>query len=159
MTCHEVDDRIEAIVAGEETATDAFRAHVESCLRCASALAVARRVEEALAARPAPAAPARFTAAVSARLRSERWRSEQQVDRMFNIAVTVGLVAIVGGLAALFNLGGVMAAAGAAGQGLVGLGERAATQAAPGLSTYALAGGLLATTLVAWWFAERRFSL
>ena len=87
MTCREVQESIEAIAAGDEPATGAFRAHVETCARCAAALATARRIEESLAARPAPAAPARFAATVVARIRREHWRAEQQVDRMFNIAV------------------------------------------------------------------------
>jgi len=159
MTCHEVDDSIEAIVAGDEPATEAFRTHVEGCLRCAAALATARRVEQGLAARPAPPAPARFTAAVTARLRSERWRAEQQVDRVFNAALTVGVLAVVGGLVALFNLGGVIAAVGSASAGLVHLATRAAGETVPTASTYLLAGALLGMTIIGWWFAEQRWSV
>ena len=159
MTCRDVQERIDAIAGGDEPATDAFRAHVEGCLRCASALARARRIEATLAARPAPSAPARFTAAVAARIRREHWRSEQQVDRVFNVAVAVGLAAIAGGALALMNLTNV---SGTIAAGLAALttfasqpGGRGATQAVPALSTYLLAGGMLLTALFVWSWAER----
>ena len=63
MTCRDVDDQIEAIVSGEE-ASEAVRAHVEGCVRCAAALATARRIDLAIAARPVSRAPAEFTTAV-----------------------------------------------------------------------------------------------
>lgn len=159
MTCREVDDRIELVASGEEPATDAFRAHVEGCIRCAAALATARRIHDVLQARPAPAAPAKFTAAVLARVRTERWHSEQQVDRLFNVALVVGVLAVVGGIAALFNLGGVIGAVGGVTDMLARLVRESGRQAAPVFSTYLLAGGLLGVTLAAWWFAERRLSL
>lgn len=158
MTCREVEERIEAVASGDELATDAFRLHVEGCIRCAAALAMARRIEDALTASP-PAAPARFTAAMLARLRSERWQSEQQVDRLFNAALAVGIIAVVGGILALFNVGGVIAAVGTTTQTLGRLATEASHQALPAMSTYALAAGLLGVTLLAWWIAERRLSL
>jgi anti-sigma factor RsiW len=159
MTCRQVDEQIEMVASGEEAATDAFRSHVEGCIRCASALATARRVHEALEGRPAPVAPAKFTASVLARVRTERWRSEQQVDRLFNAALVVGVLAVVGGIVALFNLGGVISAVGGATDVLGRLIRESSRQAAPVFSTYLLAGGLLGVTLVAWWIAERRMSL
>lgn len=76
MTCQDVLNRIEALAAGDEAATPEVRAHLEGCLSCAAALATARHIEDALASRPAPPAPARFTTAVVARVHQERWRSE-----------------------------------------------------------------------------------
>jgi anti-sigma factor RsiW len=163
MTCRDVQERIEAIAAGDEPATDALRRHVEGCLRCAAALARARRIEETLTHRPAPAPPPRFSASVAARLRRERWREEQQVDRVFNMAVVVGLVAIAGGVLALVNLTTVTGAMAAIVAVLKNLatesGSRAADQAAPVLSTYLFAGGFVLTALLVWWWAEKRLSL
>ncbi len=144
------------VASGEEPASDAFRVHVEGCIRCAAALATARRIHEVLEARPAPDAPPRFTAAVLARVRTERWRSEQQVDRLFNVALVIGVLAVVGGLVALFNLGGVIGAVGGATEVLGRIVRESSRQAAPALSTYLAAAGLLTVTLVAWWLAEHR---
>jgi anti-sigma factor RsiW len=163
MTCRDIQERIEAVVAGDEAATEDFRTHVEGCVRCASTFATARRIEEALAARPALQAPARFTASVAARIRGESWRSEQQVDRLFNVAVGVGLVAIFGGALALVNLTSVTVAV----ADLVAIvtrlttqsASRAAEPSAPVFSTYLMAGGFLLTALLVWWWAEKRMSL
>ena len=158
MTCREVQGSIEAVAAGDEPATAAFRAHIEGCPGCAAALATARRIEESLAARPAPAAPARFTAAVTARIRGEHWRAEQQVDRMFNAAVAAGVVAIGAGALALFNIESVMTAATAAAAVLTDAitqqGSPTTMQGAPAMWTYLLAGGLLGTSLLVWRWAE-----
>ena len=163
MTCRDIQERIEAVVAGDEVATEDFRAHVEGCLRCASTFATARRIEEALAARPSPQAPGRFTGSVAARIRGESWRSEQQVDRLFNVAVGVGLVAIFGGALALVNLTSVTIAV----ADMVAIvnrltaqsAARAAEQSAPVFSTYLMAGGFLLTALLVWWWAEKRMSV
>ena len=158
MTCREVQESIEAIAAGDEPVTGAFRAHIEGCPSCAAALATARRIEESLAARPAPAAPARFAATVVARIRREHWRAEQQVDRMFNVAVAAGVVAIAAGALALFNLETLTTAIATAGGVLTDAATRqgsgASAEGAPGLWTYLLAGGLVGTTLLVWRWAE-----
>ena len=110
MTCAEFDEIVDAIVAGDEVESEAARAHRLACPRCASVFAAAQAVERALVARPVAAPPPRFTAAVVARIRSERWRADQRVDRAFNIAMIVGVLGIVGGSLALLNLGSVTAA-------------------------------------------------
>ena len=38
------------------------------------------------------------------RIRRERWRSEQHVDRLFNVAIVVAVFVVVGGIAAMLNL-------------------------------------------------------
>lgn len=158
MTCREVQQSIEAIASGDEPVSSAFRAHIEACHGCAALLATARRIEEALAARFAPAAPAHFPAAVTARIRGERWRAEQQVDRMFNVAVAVGIVAITAGALALFNIESVMIALAAAAEVVLDAatqqGSRATMQRAPAMWTYLLAAGLLGTSLLVWRWAE-----
>src|SRR4051812_25341073 len=110
MTCREIEDRIDAVVAGDEPADESFRTHIEGCVRCAASLALARRMEQALDVRLAPAPPTRFTADTIARVRRERWHSEQQMDRLFNALLLVGCAVVVAGIAALLNLGGLAAA-------------------------------------------------
>jgi hypothetical protein len=158
MICREADERIEAVAAGDEPAGVAFRSHVEGCPRCTAALARARALERALAARPAVDAPPRFAAAVAARVRHEHWRSEQRVDRMFNVAVAAGFIAIVAGTLALVNLSAVAQGFGAGLSALFALAAEAqSTPAAkvPALSVYLLAGAFLVTTLLVWSWAER----
>ena len=159
MTCQDVEQRIEGVAGGDEPAGDAFLAHVEACVGCASALAMARRVERLLAARPVSAAPPRFAAAVASRIRRERWRSEQQVDWVFNIAAAVGLIAVAGGTLALVNLSAVTDAIGAALVAINTLTPQSAgsidTRTTPALSTYLLSGGFLVTALLVWSWAER----
>ena len=158
LTCRETEERIEAVAAGDQPADAAFLAHVQTCVRCAAALASARRIEEVLAARPMPVAPPRFAAAVASRIRRDYWRSEQQVDRMFNLAVAAGFLAIAGGTLALVNLSAVIDGVGA---GLSALRVLALEQRgnglaqAPAFSSYLLGGGFLVTALLVWSWAER----
>jgi anti-sigma factor RsiW len=157
MECKAVLDRIEAIAGGDVEPDQATRAHLESCLRCSSALAVARRIEAVLATRPAPPAPPGFTAAVSQRLRRERWRTEQHVDRLFNLAIAASVFLVAGGLVAIFNVDGLLAFT-AATVGVVRDGSRTAAEgAAPKMVTYVSAAGLLISALGMWWWAERRW--
>jgi anti-sigma factor RsiW len=159
MTCREILDRIEAVAAGDEPATPEFRSHLEGCVACAAALAEARRIETMLTTRPAPSAPARFSAAIASRIRQERWRSEQHIDRMFNVALLLGVAAIAIGVLALFNVDAMTAAFTGTFALLTRLSGDIVVQAAPRLSTYLGAAGFLATALFVWWWAERRLSL
>ena len=156
MTCREMQERIEAVAAGDEAADDRFRAHVEGCVGCAASLARARRIEEALAARPAPP---RFAALVASRIRREHWRAEQQVDWLFNVAVAAALIAIAGGTLALVNLSLVTETVGAGLSAMLNYvtrpGAAAPVQVAAGLPTYLLGAAFLATTLLVWNWAER----
>jgi anti-sigma factor RsiW len=157
MQCKAVLERIEAVAAGDVEPDADLRAHLESCTRCAASLATARRIESALAARPAPAAPPRFTQAVVQRVRRERWRSEQRVDRLFNLAIVTAVLLVAGGLVAIFNIDGLLAFTAQA-WALVQQGSRgAARDAAPTLVTYGSAAALLASALGMWWWAERRW--
>jgi anti-sigma factor RsiW len=159
MTCREVVDRIEAVAAGDEPATPELRSHLEGCLACAAALAEARRIEAALAARPARSAPASFSAAVTSRIRQERWRSEQHIDRVFNIALVLGVLAVGVGVLALFNVDALAAALTASVGILNRVSEEVVVQAARRVPTYFGAAGFLATALLVWWWAERRLTL
>lgn len=159
MTCRDVLDLVEPIAAGDLEADAAVRAHFESCLPCASALASARRLETMLATLDAPPAPARFTPLVLQRIRRERWRSEQNVDRLFNVAMAAALILVVGGILALLNLSGVMAAAAGTWAAVATIGGQTAREAAPTLNTYVAGVFLLVSALGMWWWAERTLSM
>jgi len=159
MTCHDVLDLVDAIAGGDAEVTPAVRAHVETCPRCAAALASARGIELALAARAAPAAPATFTAAVSARIRRERWSAEQQVDRLFNLAIVAAILLVIGGTLAVVNVGTVINLAAGAWSLVSLFGAQAAGRAETVVTTYVAAAGLLVSALGTWWWAERRLSM
>lgn len=159
MTCREAEHLVEAIAAGDVEVDATLRAHFESCPRCASALASARRLEAELRAKPAPPAPAQFTGAVLGRIRSERWRDEQRVDRIFNVAIALASLLVVGGLLALTNVGTVLSAGGWLWGLVAQVFGQLVQEAAPTLASYVAAAFLLMSTLVMWWWAERRLSL
>lgn len=155
MFCDEALDLIESIAEGELTPEGRVAAHLATCPNCAAALASARRLEQALRARPVPRAPARFTARMMTTLRRKRWRSEQFLDVGFNVALAaVGLI-VVGGVLMLLSHAGLMPAGNGA-LGLVSGGVagmvRRAVAAVP---VYVGAAALLAVALGVWWWAER----
>lgn len=155
MNCTEMMELVEPIAAGDLEVDPAARAHVESCPRCASALATARRVEAVLAGTRSPAAPDHFAAAVLQRIRRDRWRAEEHVDRLFNVAMAVAIVLVVGGVLALLNLGGFLAAVTGMWALLSETGATAVRNAVPALHTYLAAAGLLLSALAMWWWADR----
>lgn len=159
MTCKELTDFIEPIAGGDIEPDAAMRAHFETCPACASALASARRIETALAADEIPPAPAKFTSLVLQRIRRERWRMEQNVDRLFNLAILASVLIVAAGVLALMNLSGLAAGAAEVWAVMPSLSGLAARAAVPSVDTYVAAGGLLATALGMWWWAERRLSL
>jgi anti-sigma factor RsiW len=159
LKCAGVLELVEPIAAGDLAVDDRLRAHLESCPRCASALASARRIEAALADRPAPATPPRFTGAVLARIRRDRWLSEQRVDRIFNLAVATAVLLMVGGVVGLFNVDRVVAAAAALVQLLDTAVARRPEARTPQLAAYVGSIGLFISVLATWWWAERRLSL
>jgi anti-sigma factor RsiW len=159
VTCTDALHLVEAIAAGDLEVDARIREHFETCPRCASTLASARRLEEALQTLPAPTPPARFTAAVAVRIRQERWRDEQNVDRLFNFAIAAAVVLVVGSLAALLNVGAVLGAAGAVWGLMAEVAGRTVQETAPTLVTYLAAGVLLMSAVGMWWWAEQRLSL
>lgn len=159
MTCTDALHLVEAIAAGDLAVDETVRTHFETCPRCASALASARRLESALQARPKPQAPARFTQTVLGRIRQERWRSEQRVDRVFNVAIVVAVLLVAGGVAALTNVDAMLGAARTLWGFVAAVGGQALQTAAPMLLTYIAAAGLLMSALAMWWWADRRLSL
>lgn len=159
MDCRHVRENVEAIAGGDAPVTDDMRAHLESCPACAAALASARRIEALLSVRETPEPPARFTASVLQRIRRERWSAEQQVDRLFNVAIGLGVAVVIGGIGALMNLSGVLTAAGTVWDAVAAVGTSTAREAAPTVVTYIAAAGLLVSALATWWWAERKLSL
>jgi len=108
MSCSDVLDLIEPIAAGELGADEAVRAHLQSCVTCAAALASAQRLESALKGMEIPPAPATFAATVMQRIRRDRWQSEQNVDRLFNLAIVAAVLLMIGGVAAMLNIDGLL---------------------------------------------------
>jgi anti-sigma factor RsiW len=159
VTCSDTLHLVEAIASGDLEVDDEVRAHFETCPRCASSLASARRLELALRARPKPQAPARFTQVVLGRIRHERWRSEERVDRVFNVAIAVAVLLVIGGVAALTNVDAVLGGARSLWGMVAAAGGQALEAAAPVLFTYIAAAGLLMSALGMWWWADRRISL
>ena len=159
MTCSDVLHLVEAIAAGDLEVDAQVRAHFETCPRCASTLASARRLELALQARPKPQAPPRFTQTVLGRIRHERWRSEERVDRVFNVAIAVAVLLVLGSVAALTNVDAVLGGARSLWGMLAAVGGQALEAAAPVFLSYIAAAGLLMSALGMWWWADRRLSL
>jgi anti-sigma factor RsiW len=157
--CARALDVVEAIAAGDLELDAVLRAHFESCPRCSAALASARRLETALAARPAPAAPARFTPTVLSRIRRERWRAEQRVDRLFNVAIAAAALLVVGGIFAMFNVNTLLGASQTTWKVLSTMSLSAVEGAAPSVPIYIGSAGLLVSALAMWWWAERRMTL
>jgi hypothetical protein len=155
MMCREVADLIEPIAGGDLEPTPDVRAHFETCPSCALMLASARRLEAVLVAHQPPPVPDRFVAAVLQRVRRERWRVERNVDLIFNVAIFIALLIVVGGVLALVDLSGVLSASSDAWGRLSAVGPQIARQIAPAINTYIAAAGLLLTALGMWWWAER----
>jgi hypothetical protein len=156
VLCKEALDLVEPIAAGDRELDESSRAHFESCPRCAGALASARRLTAVLTELETPAAPANFASAVLQRIRRERWRSEQQIDRLFNLAIVFAVLLVASAIVAMLNIDTVVSLS----QTVWVLGRDATRdamkQAVPTLATYVAAAGLLASALVMWWWAERR---
>jgi len=159
MSCSDVLDLIEPIAAGELRADEAVRAHLESCVTCAAALAAAQRLESALKGMEIPPAPAAFTGMVLQRIRRDRWQSEQNVDRLFNLAIVAAVLLMAGGIAAMLNIGGLVTITGSALSLLRDSMREGVHQAVPTVATYVAAAGLLASALGMWWWAERRLMI
>jgi hypothetical protein len=158
MVCRDVLALIEPLAAGELHPDAEIRAHLESCVACSAALAAAQRLELALQAMEFPAAPETFTAVVLRRIRTDRWRAEQRVDRLFNAAIVAAILLMGGAVAAMLNVETLLALSASA-WGLLREGMRSSVrEAVPQMATYVAAAGLLASALGMWWWAERRLT-
>jgi anti-sigma factor RsiW len=159
VTCNDALNLVEAIAAGDLEVDAPLREHFETCPRCAAALASARRVEAGLRSRSVVEPPARFTETVLTRIRKERWQNEQRVDRIFNVAIVLAVLLVVGSIFAMMNVGAVLGAAGSVWGVVASASGRAAAGSAPTLVTYVAAAGLLMSALGMWWWADKRVSL
>jgi hypothetical protein len=157
MTCDAVDELIEPLAAGDLAMTGEIAAHLDGCVRCRRALAVATTIERTLAAQPAPAVPDAFVPAVMARVRVERWRSEQHLDLIFNALVGLAVLVATGGLVAVMSVSGLSAVS----EDLVRFFLRGAVEvtrsAMPRAGMYVAATVLAVSTLALWWWAEHGF--
>ena len=111
-------------------------------------------IERWMRERPAPAAPAGFTAGVMSRVRQQHWQSERYWDFAFNAAVALGLILIVAGVLGLMYRSG-LAVVGRDALLLFATGlTTVADQVAPRLPTYVGGFILTASALGLWWWAE-----
>ena len=153
MRCDAADPFIEAAAIGEPV-PEAVRAHVTSCAGCTARLSMAQRIEAALANRAVAAPPADFTTAVIARVRRDRWRAEQVVDFGFNVAVGLGVLLVVAGLAGLAWLAGAIQIGGEMSTLLLAAARSFATRAVLDARLLVLVMLLLTTAIGLWWWAE-----
>ena len=156
MSCPDVLDLVEPIAAGDLVPDERVRDHLHSCPQCAGALASAQRLEAQLKAMEIPAAPPAFTTQVLQRIRRDRWQSEQNVDRLFNLAIVAAVIFIAAGLLALLNVDTVISLTGSMWTALKEGSRQTARTAAPTVGTYVAAAGLLVSALGMWAWAERR---
>jgi anti-sigma factor RsiW len=155
MTCDDVLNAVELIAAGELNEDAQMASHLATCPSCASALEAARRLDALLRERPVPMPPAQFTAKTMTRIRRARWRNEQMIDWIFNAALALVALAIVGGMWLVMSRSGFTFVGNDALQ-LFAAGMRTFIQrVSPSLPVYALATVLLVTALGIWWWAER----
>lgn len=159
MTCTDFDELIEPIAAGELEPDAGMRAHLQSCPACTRALAMARQIDRVLGAQPAPEPPLAFTATLMARLRRERWRSEQSLDVAFNIAVGLAVAVGVGGVVMVATASGLAALSADLVRVFLSATVSAFATIAPALPVYALASAVVVSWLLVWWWAERGFEL
>ena len=159
MFCDEALDAVEAIASSELTPDGRVGEHLATCPNCAAALEAAKALERMLQARPTPRAPAQFTSRTLARVRRDRWRSEQFVDIGFNVAISAIVAAVVAGVWMLLHRSGLSSLSGDAvdlfGSGVMTLVRRVA----PSVPLYAGATAVLVTALAVWWWAERDATL
>jgi hypothetical protein len=153
--CARVEAVVDEMAAGLEVTTE-LSGHVPTCARCQARLAMARRIERALADWPVAAPPAHFAADVARLARQDVWGQELVVDWGFNLALAASLVCIVAGAAGFVWLLGAMAdpveASRLAARPLTALAGQVRGQ---GL-VVGTATALLATTAAAWWWGEER---
>ena len=159
MFCDEVLELVEPIAAGDLTPEGRVAAHLTTCANCRAALDRAREIERVLQTRPAPQAPSQFTSRTLARIRRDRWRSDQLLDTGFNAVVILLVLAAVAGAWLVMNRSGLITISSDA-MDLVETGVATMVQRiAPAVPLYAAAAALLAGAVGIWWWAERDLTL
>lgn len=155
MFCDEVLELIESIAASDLQPDQRIVSHLTSCTGCAAALEGARQIEQLLRARVVPKPPAQFPARIMGRIRRDRWRREQFLDRGFNLAVGLVAVAVVMAFWLLISRSGIGDMSHDALNLLNTAAADAARRLAPSLPLYLGAAALVGTALGVWWWAER----
>lgn len=153
MSCDQCNLLIEAIAVGDGVA-DEIREHVAGCSRCAARLRLAQRIEQALATRPVVPASDGFANAVVARVRQERWRSEQLLDWSFNAFVGIGVALVLFGVVGLIFASGAVVISRdlSAAYGVVA--QNAARIVSAQAPTVAIGMLMLTLMLSVWWWVE-----
>lgn len=133
-------------------------AHATSCVECQARMALARRIEHALATWPTAAPPPGFAARMAATARHEAWAQEVVVDWGFNLAVAacmaVILFGVAGGLWMMSSAVPTAESSQVAADLLTAVAARARAQASIAVTAMAL----LATAVGGWWWAEQQQS-
>jgi anti-sigma factor RsiW len=155
MTCEDVNDLIEPIAAGDLAADAELRAHLAQCAGCAAALARAAALHRLLASQPDPAVPADFVPRAMARVRRDRWRSEQMLDTVFNVVVAAAVLVGALGLYAVLAATGVSVVGADVLRLFVAAANQAVVSAAPQAGVYGISALVLVSGLAFWWWAER----
>jgi hypothetical protein len=100
-------------------------------------------------------APEGFATTVMARVRRERWRSEQLLDWSFNAFVGIGVVLVVLGVFGLVYASGLVVISRDVFAALDIVAQNAGRIAADEAPTVALGMLLLTLTLGVWWWVEQ----
>jgi hypothetical protein len=154
VRCGDLEPLIEAIADGSFEPDAAMRAHLSACAGCAARLDAARRIDQLLSMREAPAPPAAFTNAVMARIGDERWQTERVIDLGFNLAIAAGVLVFAAGAAGLaWSLGFLRVTIDLDAIWAV-LGSDVTARVMSQLQTIGTAMLLLTMALVLWWWAE-----
>lgn len=154
MTCNDINLRIDAVLDNDGAWTGDQRAHIDTCVRCQSRLALAQAIDRWLPQLSVDQPPPSFTSGVMARVRRDRWRAEQALDTGFNVAIAAGLLLIAAGVAGLaWSSGLVVVGADVVALMREGL-AAAGAELAPQLPTYSVAALLLTMGLGVWWWTE-----
>ena len=154
MSCNECNTLIEAIAVGDSV-PDEIREHVAGCPRCAARLRLAQRIEQALSSRPVVVAPSGFANAVVARVRRERWRSEQLLDWSFNAFVGLGTMLVLLGVVGLVYASGLVGVSRDLYAALDVVAQNAGRIAADEAPTVVIGTLLLTLMLGVWWWVEQ----
>jgi len=154
MDCHDLDSLLEAVADGTLELSPAHHAHLASCASCTDGLRAARAIHAALVSRAVPVPPPGLTAAVMVQVRHDRWRSEQAVDMVFNLAMAAGVLLLLGGGVGLAGSAGLLSVDPEWRQVLNTAATQWSARLVPQLRTVAMSALLVTLTLGAWWWAE-----
>ena len=159
MFCDEVLELIESIAGDDLRPDERTAAHLASCSRLRGRPREARQIDRLLKERPRPKPSSQFTSRIMGRLRRDRWRREQFLDRGFNVAIGLVALAVVMVFWLLISLTGMGDLGRDAIEMLNAATADVASRVAPSLPLYLGAAALVGTALGLWWWAERDAAL